>query len=64
MRQSSFKNHPKPFDNKIINGKTNGEKYIVSGMSKRFTKMINHADTFIAFPCALGTLEDIIIIVS
>ena len=31
---------PKPFDNKILIGKTNGEKYIVLGMSERFTEMI------------------------
>ena len=55
---------PKPFDNEILIGKTNGEKYIVSGMSERFTEMINHADAFIALPGGLGTLEDIIIVAS
>ena len=55
---------PKPFDNEILIGKTNGEKYIVSGMSERFTEMINHADAFIALPGGLGTLEDIITVAS
>ena len=55
---------PKSFDNKILIGKTNGEKYIVSGMFERFTEMINHADAFIALPSGRGTSEDIITIVS
>ena len=54
----------KPFDNEILIGKTNGEKYIVSSMSERFTEMINHADAFIALPSGRGTSEDIITIVS
>ena len=54
----------KPFDNKILIEKTNGQKYIVLGMSEIFTKMINHTDAFIALPGGLGTLEDIITVAS
>ena len=54
----------KPFNNEILIGKTNGEKYILSGMSERFTKMINHADAFIALPSGLDTLDDIITVAS
>ena len=45
-------------------GKTNGEEKIVSSMSERLTEMINHADAFIALPGGLGTLEEILTVVS
>src|SRR5215813_6234619 len=35
---------PKPLADENLIGKTNGEKYIVSGMSERLTEMINHVD--------------------
>ena len=50
--------------NENLIGKTNGEEYIVSGMSERLIEMINHVDAFIALPRELGTLEEIFIITS
>ena len=55
---------PKPFDNEIFINKTNGEKYTVSGMSERFTEMINHANAFITLLGGLGSLDDIFTIAS
>ena len=55
---------PKPLAGEKFIGKTNGEEYLVSGMSERFIEMINHADAFIALPGGLGTLEDIFTITS
>ena len=45
-------------------GKTNGEEKIISSMSERLTEMINHADAFITLPGGLGTLEEILTVVS
>ena len=45
-------------------GKTNGEEKIISSMSERLTEMINHVDAFIALPGGLGTLEEILTVVS
>jgi uncharacterized protein (TIGR00730 family) len=55
---------PKTLADESIIGKTNGEIYIVSGMSERITEMINHADAFIALPGGLGTLEEIFTVTS
>ena len=55
---------PKPFDNEIFIGKTNEEKYIILGISERFTKIINHVNAFIALLGGLGTLDDIITVAS
>ena len=55
---------PKTLAEANLIGKTNGEEKIVSSMSERLTEMINHADTFIALPWGLGTLEEILIVVS
>jgi len=40
-------------------GKTIGEELQVSTMSDRMNAMFNHADTFIALPGGLSTLEEI-----
>jgi predicted Rossmann-fold nucleotide-binding protein len=40
-------------------GKTVREELHVSTMSERLSVMFNHADTFIALPGGLGTLEEI-----
>jgi len=50
---------PKALAKRDIIGKTIGEKLQVSTMSDRMNTMFNHADTFIAVPGGLGTLEEI-----
>ena len=40
-------------------GKTIGEELQVSTMFDRMNAMFNHADTFIALPSGMGTLEEI-----
>jgi len=50
---------PKALAKGDIIGKTIGEELQVSIMSDRLNAMFNHADTFIALPGGLGTLEEI-----
>ena len=55
---------PKTLAEANLIGKTNGEEKIISSMSERLTEMINHADAFIALLGGLGTLEEILTVVS
>jgi len=55
---------PKALAKRDIIGKIIGEKLQVSIMFDRMNAMFNHADTFIALPGGLGTLEDIFYISS
>ena len=55
---------PKTLAEANLIGKINGEEKIISSMSERLTEMINHADAFIALPGGLGTLEEILTVVS
>jgi len=50
---------PKALAKGDIIGKIIGEELQVSTMSDRLNTMFNHADTFIALPGGLGTLEEI-----
>ena len=50
---------PKALAKEDIIGKTIGEELQISTMSDRMNTMFNHADTFIALPGGLGTLEEI-----
>ena len=50
---------PKALTQGDIIGKTIGEELQVPTMSDRLNAMFNHADTFIALPGGLGTLEEI-----
>ena len=50
---------PKDLAKGDIIGKTIGEELQVSTMSDQMNTMFNHADTFIALPGSLGTLEEI-----
>jgi len=50
---------PKVLAKGDIIGKTIGEELQISIMSNRLNAMFNHADTFIALPGGLGTLEEI-----
>jgi hypothetical protein len=51
---------PKALTKEDIIGKTIGEELQVSTMFDRMNAMFNHADTFIALPGGLGTLEEIL----
>ena len=55
---------PRTLEEANLIGKKNSEEKIVSSMSERLTEMINHADAFIALPGGLGTLEEILTVVS
>ena len=55
---------PKTLAEANLVGKMSGEEKIILSMSERFTEMINHADAFIALPGGLGTLEEILTVVS
>jgi hypothetical protein len=55
---------PKALAIEDIIGKTILEELHVSTMSDRMNTMFNHADTFIALPSSMGTLEEIFYIFS
>jgi len=55
---------PKALAIEDIIGKTIIEELHVSTMSDRMNTMFNHADTFIALPSSMGTLEEIFYIFS